>query len=108
MTKIKHKIIRTNDHINLYNIRDFLPIGSIVKLTATGNKKYLIFRLSANEPKGRDQVFDYMAVDYPEGTLVDETTIYFNHNEISEIVHIGYVDDDYKDYIDMIAAVQKL
>lgn len=108
MTKRKHKIIESNNHVNLVNIRDFLPIGSIVRLTSTDKQKFMIFGISKDDPTCKYRSFDYVAVEYPEGSLVDEQTVFFNHNDIAEVLHKGYMDEDYQDYIDMIASCQNL
>ena len=48
-----------------------------------------------NEIDGEKQVFDYAACNYPQG-LDMENTLYFNEENIDEVVFEGYMDDDEK------------
>ena len=70
----------------------YLPMGTVV-LLRKGSKKIMIF--------GRKQVkmdtgeqFDYIAHLYPEGNIKKDMAILFNHDDIREVVHLGYVDED--------------
>ncbi len=38
-------------------------------------------------------VYDYVAEKYPEGNLTSHKTIYFNKQDIQEVLHKGYTDD---------------
>ena len=107
MKKHEVKTINSNTHVNLTDIKDFLPIGSIVRL-AINKQKYMIYGIAQSESAKHDKYFDYIAVEYPEGSFVACNTILFNHNDISDILHRGYVDDEYQNYIDMIAACQNM
>ena len=78
----------------------FLPVGSIVILEGgdqpilvTG---YLIFKkgVAAQERK----MFDYGACYYPEGIVDFNSSIGFNHENIKEVLHLGYVNDAQKEF----------
>lgn len=87
----------------LADIKDYLPIGSVVKLS--NNNKYLIYGFAqayTNKPK--DQ-YDYIGVPYPEGNLLSDDHIMFDHNDITEICFRGYTDEDYDSFIEMMDAM---
>lgn len=71
----------------------FLPIGSVVLLNG-GTKKLMItgFCSEANDNKGK--VYDYSACTYPEGFLTNNQIILFNHDDINQLIYIGYEDDE--------------
>lgn len=70
-----------------------LPNGSII-LLKEGKKKLVIYGrkqiLALEEP----QMFDYLACPYPEGYVSPEFAYLFNHEDIQDIVFIGYQDED--------------
>ena len=79
----------------------FLPIGTVV-LLKDGKKKvmilsYLIFPTGEAEHK---EMYDYGGCAYPEGVVDSKVGIGFNHDQIAEIVHMGHVDDDYRELND--------
>lgn len=75
--------------------KNFLPLGSVVKLQKAV-KTVLVIQRAVQVPKEDELVyFDYGAVLYPEGML-DDKIIYFNQEDILEIVFEGYSNDDDK------------
>ena len=93
MKNHKIKSIQSSEHITLTDIKDFLPIGSIVRLSVD-NKKYMIYGIVQSEPTKYGQCFDYAAVQYPDGGFADNATTLFNHTEIADVIYRGYVDDE--------------
>ena len=81
----------------------FLPIGSVVMLN--GGKKevmitsYCIFP-TGNEIKNGQRVqaekkmYEYGGCIYPEGILDSNVSCAFNHNQIAEILYVGYQTDE--------------
>lgn len=77
----------------------YLPVGTVVRLN-NGKKPVVIigYKTSANDKKvlvgGKemktDSTFDYAAVVYPEGLIESSTFLMFNHNNIAQILHMGY------------------
>jgi len=72
--------------------KKYLPMGTVV-LLKNGIKKIMIF--------GRKQkhietgvIYDYIAYIYPEGNIKADCAIFFNHDDIREVVHLGYIDED--------------
>ena len=80
----------------------FLPIGSVVMLN--GGKKevmitsYCIFPTNVQIKDGQAvpaerKMYEYGGCIYPEGILDSNVSCAFNHNQIAEVLHIGYETD---------------
>lgn len=69
--------------------KSFLPLGSVVILTGSVKKLFIVSRGSIVENK----FYDYGALLYPEG-MIDTNIAYFNHDDILKVVHEGYSDTD--------------
>lgn len=75
--------------------KELLPLGSIVYLEE-GTQKIVIVGRGAifEDPDTGEQVFaDYMGVLYPMG-LQTNSTLFFQHENIDEVVFEGYHDDE--------------
>lgn len=73
-------------------MKELLPIGSVVLLEG-GEKKLMIYgRLQQQE--GTDTVWDYIGCLYPEGNVNKDFTYLFNHDNIKEVFHEGYNDEE--------------
>lgn len=72
--------------------KEFLPLGSVVRLK-NGTKRILICgRLQLRES---DQcIFDYCACYYPEGILNPQELFLFQHCDIEEICFRGFSDEE--------------
>lgn len=97
---------KKKDKINIEKISDFLPIGSIVKLT--NNRKYLIFGFAQSYSTKPNDQYDYIGVPYPEGNFCSDEHTLFDHSDIFEIIHRGYTDEDYDDFVEMMEAMMKM
>ena len=75
----------------------YLPIGTVV-LLHEGQKTVMIFGRQQIHAE-TDAVYDYVACLYPEGNIDVEHTYLFNHEQIREVVYMGYVNDDEKDFL---------
>lgn len=73
----------------------FLPIGTICTIN-NYNKKVMIVGYYAMDYNGNATIYDYKAYDYPEGTLLINKIICFNHNDIIRIDFMGLKNDDYQ------------
>ncbi|MEA4968936.1 MAG: DUF4176 domain-containing protein [Candidatus Pelethousia sp.] len=65
----------------------YYPIGTVVTLKG-GDRPIMIY--------GRKQIqagpaieWDYVACLYPEGNLGDEYTVFFQHEEVGKVNHMG-------------------
>lgn len=71
---------------------NLLPIGSVVALKG-GDKKLMIYgRIQYNTEL--DQTFDYLGCFYPEGNIGEEHNYLFNHEDIDELYHTGYANEE--------------
>jgi hypothetical protein len=79
----------------------FLPIGSVVKLKDTQDQLFMIFGwLQKSLQKG--EIFDYIAVMYPEGLANRIMCFYFNEADIKEVLFEGFRNEkeqEYRDYV---------
>lgn len=81
----------------------FLPIGTIVKLKG-GIKEvmitsYCIFPTNTQIVDGRKvsapkKIYEYGGCTYPEGIIDSNVACAFNHEQIEEILHLGYETDE--------------
>ena len=61
----------------MVEIKDLLPIGSIVRLTKA-TKRLMVIGVKQTQMETGDE-YDYLGVIYPEGNLGGNTQIMFNH-----------------------------
>lgn len=74
------------------NYEKYLPMGTVV-LLKKGAKKIMIFGRKQIKTDTGEQ-FDYIAHLYPEGNIKKDMAILFNHEDIREVIHLGYSDED--------------
>lgn len=75
---------------------EYLPLGSIVKLKNDNNLIMIEQRMV--RPKDENYYIDYRAIPYPMGVFNESMYIYFNADEITEIIFTGYNDPENKGY----------
>lgn len=71
---------------------NILPIGSVIYLN-NGLKKVMIVGRKMIRKEDGNKYYDYGAVLYPEG-LVSEELVFFNEENISKTVYLGFIDED--------------
>ena len=72
----------------------YLPIGSIVNLKSS-DKKIMIIGYYSVEYNDMIEVYDYIGCLYPEGLLLKNNLISFNHEDITTCLFKGYKDDSF-------------
>lgn len=80
-------------------LNELLPVGSVV-LLKNAKKRLMItgvFPIQTEE----EEVYDYIAVIYPEGYIGPRSNYVFNHGDIEEILFKGYDDEERKGYLDV-------
>ena len=92
----------TKAKLKIEDIRDYLPLGSIVQLQDT--QKYMIAGMDQFD-KVTKQDYDYVGVLYPEGILGVDPNKFFDHADITRVVHMGYVDEDYENLLDLLTSI---
>ena len=80
------------------NIRELLPIGSVVALKEA-SKKTMIYGVKQIN-KGNGVEYDYLGVVYPEGNMGDGTQFFFNHEAIEQVFFRGYEDEERNAFIE--------
>lgn len=83
------------------NIKDLLPIGSIVLLKGA-TKKMMIFGIKQMDEKNPEMEYDYSGVPYPEGNIGTAAQYLFNHSDIEVEVFKGYEDEERAEFIEII------
>lgn len=73
----------------------FLPIGTICVLK-NNDKEIMIAGYYSISYNGVVKLYDYSGVVYPEGLLMQNRKISFNHSDIEKISFMGYINDNYK------------
>lgn len=71
----------------------YLPIGSVCTLKGK-NKKVMITSYYSVEFNGNLKIKDYMGCAYPEGMLLPEQVITFNHSDIEKIDFVGFKNEE--------------
>lgn len=74
-----------------------LPLGSIVVLKG-GYKKIMIYGRQQYQLDEFRKLWDYVGCLYPEGFISDDYNVFFNQEEIQEIIHFGYEDAEEIDF----------
>ncbi len=78
-------------------LEKYLPIGSVV-LTKNATKKIMITGFCGMDYDDKNATFDYCGCLYPEGILQASDTFLFNHNQIEEIIFLGYDNEEEKEF----------
>jgi hypothetical protein len=87
------------------DIKNYLPLGSIVKLKGGARKLVII---GINQKGSNNETYDYSAVLYPYGYINSEELFLFNNSNIDEIIYKGYSDKELEDYYDdLVWAINK-
>lgn len=86
------------------NIKDLLPIGSIV-LLKDGEKRLMINGIMQSDSSGEGKEYDYLGILYPEGHIGEQFQYLFNHEDINEIVFRGYEDTERSEFLEKLANI---
>ena len=82
-----------------------LPLGSVVR--ASGAKCLVIVaRGLMLTVDGQSAYFDYGACVYPEG-MIGDSMLYFNVEDVVEVVHEGFTDDEDRVYVESIGQIAR-
>ena len=83
------------------NVRELLPIGSVV-LLKSATKKAMIYGVKQGD-KASGTEYDYIGVVYPEGNMGTGTQFFFNHDGIDQVFFTGYENEERTEFIDKLA-----
>lgn len=70
-------------------MKEYLPVGSVVKLEGL-KKKVIVMGIMQRNADKPDKEYDYMGVPYPEGFMGDGSVLLFDHSIISDVLFEGY------------------
>lgn len=88
------------------NIKELLPIGSIV-LLKEGMKRLMINGIKQTEMEGEQKEYDYIGVLYPEGYLGDQFLYLFNHEDIDQVFFRGFEDEERGAFLDKLSELYR-
>lgn len=74
--------------------KTILPIGTVVAIKNNPGIKFMIVGYFPTSREGERRT--YSAIRYPMGVYDNRVYFFFNNSDISEIAHMGYVDEDYE------------
>jgi len=77
----------------------FLPIGSVV-LLKNGTKKIMITGYLPTAKDKPGNVYDYSACIFPEGIISSDQTVVFNHDQINDIISVGYSNEETTSFLE--------
>jgi hypothetical protein len=78
-----------------------LPIGTIVYLKEGTSKIMILNRCPIIKSNDENVLFDYSGAIYPLG-LDNKKTLYFNKENIDQVVFKGYTDEEDERYIKLV------
>lgn len=78
--------------------RTALPIGSVVRVKDGTEPFMIINQCPVTEKDGAQGYFDFGAVTLPLG-LVNQNIIFFNKEDIDEVLFIGYIDRRFQEFL---------
>lgn len=81
------------DNIKVEDRGKYLPLGSVVMLKEAQKRLMIIGYTPVNLEK-KDKIYDYLGCIYPEGILISNYNIMFNHNDIKTIYYVGLYDEE--------------
>ena len=84
------------------NIKELLPIGSIVRLQ-NGQKRLMITGVLQSKEDELDKQYDYLGILYPEGHIGGDFQYLFNHEDLDQIVFRGYEDPERQAFLEKLA-----
>lgn len=73
-------------------VKELLPIGSVVQLKKAEKKLAIVGVLMNNN----GTKYDYIAVLHPEGYIDQQHMYLFNHNDIDNVLFLGYMNAEFQ------------
>ncbi len=73
--------------------KNFLPIGSVVRLKGLPGKRMIIGYLRFDKNDSEHKIYDYVSCFYPYGYTNENEAFLFNSEDIEQIIHIQPTND---------------
>ena len=82
------------------NNSKLLPLGSIVTLKeGDGTKLLIIGRMTITIQNDKQGYYEYSAVLFPMGITDSEQILFFNSEDIKDIIFTGFVNDEEESHV---------
>ena len=78
-------------------MKTFLPLGSVVRIQDY-DKRLMIYGRAQKKSPQSGEVYDYIACEYPLGSVDTKKGVLFNNEAITEMYYIGFQDAEELDY----------
>lgn len=75
--------------INIDKGTELLPIGTVVLIEAIV-QPIMIYGRMQQQADQEEKVWEYVACPYPQGHISDETNVFFNHEQIKQVIFKGF------------------
>ncbi len=75
----------------------YLPIGTVV-LLKEGKKRIMITGFCCTSEEDKTKMWDYSGCLYPEGFIMSNQVLLFDHAQIDKIYYIGLIDEEEKKF----------
>lgn len=75
----------------------FFPIGTVVILKGA-TKRLMVTGFCPVPKNGENKMYDYSGCLYPEGFISSDQNALFNHDQIANVLFMGWSDDEEKDF----------
>lgn len=82
-------------------IKELLPCGSVIMLKG-GVKKLMVIGIKVATDEQPEKFYDYIGVLYPEGYIGAQSCFLFNHDDINDVIFVGYSNPERADFMDFI------
>ncbi len=86
------------------NIKELLPIGSVVILKE-GTKKLMVIGVMQEDVEGKP--YDYLGLFYPEGFVGQAANFLFQADDIREVFYRGYENLEQEEFLSKLEAYYK-
>ncbi|MCA1321581.1 DUF4176 domain-containing protein [Bacillus tianshenii] len=77
----------TINTLRLSKTKDLLPIGTVVIVEPITQGIMIYGR--KQQQANTDKTWDYVACPYPQGHITEDTNVFFNHDQIKEVIYKG-------------------
>ncbi len=82
-------------------MNQLLPIGSVILLKNARKKLMIIGILIFNQNENKS--YDYLGVPFPEGYIGTKHHYLFNHEDINDVVFLGYNNPERETFIEALS-----
>jgi len=75
-------------------MKRLLPIGTILKLDPESDEKVMIVGRLVKRGAEGDKMWDYCGCVAPQGINSEEELVFFDHEQVKQLLFIGFQDED--------------